>query len=37
MFPMIFRSLTGLKNQGVTIFNGTTQGNSYIKHHLSLI
>jgi hypothetical protein len=26
---MIFQSLMGLKNQGVTIFSGTAQGNSY--------
>jgi hypothetical protein len=29
MFPMIFQSLMGLKNQGVMVPSGTTQGNSY--------
>jgi hypothetical protein len=29
MFPMIFQSSMGLKNQGVMVPNGTTQGNSY--------
>jgi len=26
---MIFQSLMGLKNQGMTVPSGTTQGNSY--------
>jgi hypothetical protein len=30
VFLMIFQSLMGLKNQGVTILSGTTQGNSYL-------
>jgi hypothetical protein len=29
MFPMIFQSLMDPRNQGVTIPNGTTQGNFY--------
>ncbi len=33
VFPMIFQSLMGPKNQGVTIFSGTTQGNSYPTHY----
>jgi uncharacterized membrane protein (Fun14 family) len=27
MFPMIFQSSMGLRNQGVIVLNGTTQGN----------
>jgi hypothetical protein len=29
MFPMIFLSSMGLRNQGVIVPSGTTQGNSY--------
>jgi len=29
MFPMIFQSSMGLRNQGVIVPNGTTQGNFY--------
>ncbi len=32
MFPMISQSLMGLKNQGVMVLNGATQGNSYPIH-----
>ncbi len=30
---MVFQSLMGPKNQGVTILSGTTQGNSYPTHY----
>jgi hypothetical protein len=30
MFPMIFQSLMGVRNQGVKVLSGTTQGNSYL-------
>jgi len=30
VFLMIFQSLMGLKNQGVTIPSSTAQGNSYL-------
>jgi len=29
MFPMIVKSSMGLRNQGVMVPSGTTQGNSY--------
>jgi len=32
VFPMIFQSLMGPNNQGVTVPSGTTQGNSYPFH-----
>jgi hypothetical protein len=31
MFSMIFQSLMSLKNQGVTVLGGTTQGNSNLQ------